>query len=187
MVRSLIRSVLGRETTGTTMPKLALPPKDSRDRARAMVMGLQDEICAGLEALDGEGRFEEESWDRPEGGGGRSRVLREGRVFEQGGVNFSEVQGQELPPSILKQRPEAKRLRFATGTSMVLHPRNPYIPTVHLNYRYFEAGPVWWFGGGADLTPYYPFLDDARHFHRTHQAACTRSSRPAQGVQTLVR
>ena len=138
-----------------------------------MVMGLQDEICAGLEALDGDGRFAEESWKRPEGGGGRSRVMREGRVFEQGGVNFSEVQGQELPPSILKQRPEAKgHPWFATGTSMVLHPRNPFIPTVHLNYRYFEAGPVWWFGGGADLTPYYPFLEDARHFHATLKGAC---------------
>jgi coproporphyrinogen III oxidase len=94
-------------------------------------------------------------------------------VFEQGGVNFSEVEGTELPPSILSQRPEAKGHRwFATGTSMVLHPRNPYIPTVHLNYRYFEAGPVWWFGGGADLTPYYPFLEDAQHFHRTLKNAC---------------
>ncbi len=173
MVRSLIRRVLGRQETDQSTPQLELPPNDSRDRARSMVMGLQDEICAGLEALDGEGRFQEESWVRPEGGGGRSRVMREGRVFEQGGVNFSEVQGNELPPSILKQRPEAKgHPWFATGTSMVLHPRNPYIPTVHLNYRYFEAGPVWWFGGGADLTPYYPFLDDARHFHRTHQEAC---------------
>ena len=173
MVRSLIRRVLGRQETDQSTPQLELPPNDSRDRARSMVMGLQDEICAGLEALDGEGRFQEESWVRPEGGGGRSRVMREGRVFEQGGVNFSEVQGNELPPSILKQRPEAKgHPWFATGTSMVLHPRNPYIPTVHLNYRYFEAGPVWWFGGGADLTPYYPFLDDARHFHRTHQQAC---------------
>ena len=173
MVRSLIRRVLGRQETDQSTLQLELPPNDSRDRARSMVMGLQDEICAGLEALDGEGRFQEESWVRPEGGGGRSRVMREGRVFEQGGVNFSEVQGNELPPSILKQRPEAKgHPWFATGTSMVLHPRNPYIPTVHLNYRYFEAGPVWWFGGGADLTPYYPFLDDARHFHRTHQQAC---------------
>ena len=173
MVRALIRRVLGRQETDQSTPQLELPPNDSRDRARSMVMGLQDEICAGLEALDGEGRFQEESWVRPEGGGGRSRVMREGRVFEQGGVNFSEVQGNELPPSILKQRPEAKgHPWFATGTSMVLHPRNPYIPTVHLNYRYFEAGPVWWFGGGADLTPYYPFLDDARHFHRTHQQAC---------------
>jgi coproporphyrinogen III oxidase len=83
------------------------------------------------------------------------------------------VEGSELPPSILSQRPEAKGHRwFATGTSMVLHPRNPYIPTVHLNYRYFEAGPVWWFGGGADLTPYYPFLEDAKHFHSTLKGAC---------------
>jgi coproporphyrinogen III oxidase len=136
-------------------------------------MGLQDSICQGLQALDGEGQFQEESWQRPEGGGGRSRVMKEGRIFEQGGVNFSEVEGEQLPPSILNQRPEAKGHRwFAVGTSMVLHPRNPFVPTVHLNYRYFEAGPVWWFGGGADLTPYYPFLEDARHFHRTLQGAC---------------
>jgi coproporphyrinogen III oxidase len=151
------------------------PPADSRSRARALLMGLQDSICAGLEQLDGEGRFLEESWERSEGGGGRSRVIKAGRVFEQGGVNFSEVEGSELPPSILSQRPEAKGHRwFATGTSMVLHPRNPYVPTVHLNYRYFEAGPVWWFGGGADLTPYYPFLEDAQHFHRTLKGACDR-------------
>jgi coproporphyrinogen III oxidase len=88
-------------------------------------------------------------------------------------VNFSEVWGKQLPPSILKQRPEAEGHEFyATGTSMVLHPRNPYLPTVHLNYRYFEAGPVWWFGGGADLTPYYAFEEDASHFHRTLKAAC---------------
>jgi len=136
-------------------------------------MGLQDSICQGLQALDGEGKFQEESWQRPEGGGGRSRVMKEGRVFEQGGVNFSEVEGAQLPPSILNQRPEAEGHRwFAVGTSMVLHPRNPWVPTVHLNYRYFEAGPVWWFGGGADLTPYYPFLEDARHFHRTLKGAC---------------
>ena len=115
MVRSLIRRIRGREQMGPTSPQLALPPKDSRERARAMVMGLQDEICSGLQALDGEGTFAEESWDRPEGGGGRSRVMREGRVFEQGGVNFSEVQGQELPPSILKQRPEAS----STGYSRI--------------------------------------------------------------------
>jgi coproporphyrinogen III oxidase len=152
---------------------MEMPPVDSRSRARALLMGLQDSICAGLEGLDGEGRFEEQSWERPEGGGGRSRVMKEGRVFEQGGVNFSEVEGERLPPSILGQRPEAEGHRwFATGTSMVLHPRNPYVPTVHLNYRYFEAGPVWWFGGGADLTPYYPFLEDARHFHRTLKGAC---------------
>lgn len=152
---------------------LEAPPANSRQRARDLLLGLQDSICAGLEQLDGEGRFLEESWERAEGGGGRSRVIKAGRVFEQGGVNFSEVQGSELPPSILSQRPEAKgHPWFATGTSMVLHPRNPYIPTVHLNYRYFEAGPVWWFGGGADLTPYYPYLDDAQHFHGTLKAAC---------------
>ncbi len=186
MVRSLLRRLRGRSSkTGqasissdaaASMPSnraLQRPPADSRDRARALVMGLQDEICAGLERLDGLGRFQEESWDRPEGGGGRSRVMREGRIFEQGGVNFSEVHGLELPPSILRQRPEAKgHPWFATGTSMVLHPRNPYVPTVHLNYRYFEAGPVWWFGGGADLTPFYPFLEDVRHFHRQHKQAC---------------
>lgn len=97
--------------------------------------------------MDGEGRFQEESWERPEGGGGRSRVMKAGQVFEQGGVNFSEVQGEELPPSILNQRPEAKgHPWFAIGTSMVLHPRSPWIPTVHLNYRYFERGPC---GGSA--------------------------------------
>ena len=152
---------------------ISSPPSDSRERVKALVTSLQDEICSGLENLDGEGRFKEESWERPEGGGGRSRVMSEGRVFEQGGVNFSEVMGNELPPSIINQRPEAKgHPWFATGTSMVLHPRNPYLPTVHLNYRYFEAGPVWWFGGGADLTPYYPYLNDAKHFHQIHQKAC---------------
>ncbi len=152
---------------------LSCPPENSRTKARELVLSLQDEICTGLEILDGQGKFQEESWERPEGGGGRSRVMSEGNIFEQGGVNFSEVEGDQLPPSILSQRPEAKGHRwFATGTSMVLHPRNPYIPTVHLNYRYFEAGPVWWFGGGADLTPFYPYLEDARHFHKVHKAAC---------------
>jgi coproporphyrinogen III oxidase len=137
---------------------------------------LQDEICQSLEKVDGVSQFKEDSWEREEGGGGRSRVLQNGGIFEQGGVNFSEVWGHELPPSILKQRPEAAGHGFyATGTSMVLHPHNPYIPTVHLNYRYFEAGPVWWFGGGADLTPYYPFAEDAAHFHRTFQEACDQN------------
>ena len=109
------------------------PAKNSRDRAKKLVLGLQDEICAGLETIDGGGKFIEESWERPEGGGGRSRVLKNGTIFEQGGVNFSEVHGKELPPSIISQRPEARgHSWFATGTSMVLHPKNPYIPTVHL-------------------------------------------------------
>lgn len=153
--------------------KISSPPHNSRERAKELVLSLQDEICSGLETIDGKGRFLEESWERPEGGGGRSRVMTEGNIFEQAGVNFSEVHGKELPPSIINQRPEAKgHPWFATGTSMVLHPRNPYLPTVHLNYRYFEAGPVWWFGGGADLTPFYPYLSDARHFHKVHQEAC---------------
>lgn len=151
----------------------ALPPTDSRTRVKQFLQNLQDEICQGLEEIDGISKFQEDSWEREEGGGGRSRVIKDGGIFEQGGVNFSEVWGKQLPPSILKQRPEAEGNQFyATGTSMVLHPRNPYVPTVHLNYRYFEAGPVWWFGGGADLTPYYPFAEDATHFHRTLKSAC---------------
>ncbi|WNC44096.1 oxygen-dependent coproporphyrinogen oxidase [Thermosynechococcus sp. GLH187] len=150
-------------------------PSDSRQRAATFLKDLQDQICQALEAADGGAQFQEDSWQRPEGGGGRSRVMKNGQLLEQGGVNFSEVWGEQLPPSILAQRPEAAGHGFyATGTSMVLHPRNPYVPTVHLNYRYFEAGPVWWFGGGADLTPYYPFAEDAKHFHQVHKAACDR-------------
>nr|WP_290222960.1 oxygen-dependent coproporphyrinogen oxidase [Trichocoleus desertorum] len=159
-------------TPEATASKLTLPT-NSRQRVSQFLKDLQDQICQGLEQLDGQATFQEDSWDRPEGGGGRSRVMREGRVFEQGGVNFSEVWGSHLPPSVLVQRPEAAGHQFyATGTSMVLHPRNPYIPTVHLNYRYFEAGPVWWFGGGIDLTPYYPFAEDVVHFHQTLKQAC---------------
>jgi len=153
----------------------SLPPSDSRTRVSQFMKQIQDEICAGLTELDGVETFREDSWEREEGGGGRSRVIREGGVFEQGGVNFSEVWGHHLPPSILNQRPEAAGHQFyATGTSMVLHPRNPYIPTIHLNYRYFEAGPVWWFGGGIDLTPYYPFAEDAKQFHSVLKEACDR-------------
>lgn len=148
-------------------------PADSRQRVKQFVQTLQDQICTALEQLDGQARFREDRWQRQEGGEGRTRVIRDGRVFEQGGVNYSEVWGDSLPPAILAQRPEAAgHSFFATGTSMVLHPRNPYVPTVHLNYRYFEAGPIWWFGGGADLTPYYPFAEDAIHFHQTLKQAC---------------
>jgi coproporphyrinogen III oxidase len=152
------------------------PPGNSRERVSEAFKSLQDRICQRLAAVDGVGQFHEDQWERPEGGGGRSRVMKQGDVFEQGGVNFSEVWGKHLPPSILRQRPDAEGHEFyATGTSMVLHPRNPYIPTVHLNYRYFEAGPVWWFGGGIDLTPYYPFEEDVVEFHRTIKAACDRN------------
>ncbi|ACA99816.1 MULTISPECIES: oxygen-dependent coproporphyrinogen oxidase [Cyanophyceae] len=167
-------TALQTESTNASSAK-PVPPSDSKERVSQFMQQIQDKICQGLEVADGKGKFQEDSWQRQEGGGGRSRVMREGNVLEQGGVNFSEVWGDQLPPSILKQRPEAAGHGFyATGTSMVLHPRNPYIPTVHLNYRYFEAGPVWWFGGGADLTPYYPFAEDAAHFHKTYQAACDR-------------
>ncbi len=153
----------------------SLPPQDSRPRISQFLQDFQDEVCQGLENLDGEAKFQEDSWQREEGGGGRSRVIKNGGVFEQGGVNFSEVWGDRLPPSILAQRPEAEGHGFyATGTSMVLHPRSPYIPTVHLNYRYFEAGPVWWFGGGLDLTPYYPFVEDVVHLHQTLKDACDK-------------
>lgn len=153
-----------------------IPPEDAKRRVSQFMLTLQDDICSSLEALDGSGqKFQEDTWKREEGGGGRSRVIKNGDLFEQGGVNFSEVFGEKLPPSILKQRPEAEGNGFyATGTSMVLHPHHPYVPTVHLNYRYFEAGPVWWFGGGIDLTPYYPFAEDAVHFHQTIKTHCDR-------------
>jgi len=153
----------------------SLPPADAKARVSQFMKQLQDKIAQTLEDVDGVGKFQQDSWERPEGGGGRSRVMREGAIFEQAGVGFSEVWGDHLPPSILAQRPDAEGHRwYATGTSMVLHPRNPYVPTVHLNYRYFEAGPVWWFGGGADLTPYYPFAEDAAHFHKTIKSACDK-------------
>ena len=161
--------------TKSTENQLNLPLQNSRDRAKQFLQQLQDNICRGLEQLDGKAKFQEDNWQREAGGGGRSRVIKNGNVFEQGGVNFSEVWGKSLPPAILVQHPEAAGQEFyATGTSMVLHPRNPYVPTVHLNYRYFEAGNVWWFGGGVDLTPYYPFKEDAVHFHQTIKQACDK-------------
>lgn len=166
VVNSHIPTVAAKSST-------SLPGTNAQARVSQFMKQLQDEITEALTELDGVGKFHEDSWERPEGGGGRSRVLRDGAIFEQAGVNFSEVWGSHLPPSILAQRPEAEGHGFyATGTSLVLHPRNPYVPTVHLNYRYFEAGPVWWFGGGADLTPYYPFAEDATHFHQTLKQAC---------------
>jgi coproporphyrinogen III oxidase len=150
-------------------------PTDAKQQVSQFMQQLQDSICEGLEELDGKAKFKQDQWVRPEGGGGRSRVLVDGDYLEKGGVNFSEVYGSHLPPSILRQYPELDGETFyATGTSMVLHPHNPYAPTVHLNYRYFEAGNVWWFGGGLDLTPYYGFAEDAQHLHKTLKAACDR-------------
>jgi len=140
------------------------------------LLGLQRRIVASLEKLDGN-PFREERWDRPEGGGGISRVIEEGNLFERGGVNFSHVQGAALPPSASASRPElAGRAWEAMGVSLVLHPRNPYCPTVHMNVRFFlatkeGAEPAFWFGGGMDLTPYYGFAGDAEHFHRTCKRA----------------
>ncbi len=132
---------------------------------------LQSRIVSSLEALDGKS-FVEDSWKRPEGGGGVSRIIEEGNVFERGGVNLSHVQGKSLPPSATASRPQlAGRPWEAMGVSLVLHPRNPYCPTVHMNVRHFSAGDTWWFGGGMDLTPCYGFEEDARHFHATCKKA----------------
>ena len=139
---------------------------------------LQDRICAAIEQADGKARFVEDQWQRDEGGGGRTRILRDGDVFEQAGVGFSRVMGTRLPPSATAHRPElAGRKWTATGVSLVFHPSNPYLPTTHANVRYFEAcaegeEPVWWFGGGFDLTPFYPFDEDIVHWHKTAQDLC---------------
>jgi coproporphyrinogen III oxidase len=141
-------------------------------------LGLQASIVAALEALDG-GQFRQDRWTRPEGGGGRACVIEEGALLERGGVNFSSVQGASLPPSASASRPQlAGRAFEAMGVSLVLHPRNPYCPTVHMNVRCFAAGDVWWFGGGMDLTPYYGFEEDARHFHATCKAAVGAARHP---------
>lgn len=138
---------------------------------RDYLTGLQQRIVAALEKLDGKS-FRSDSWTRPEGGGGVTRVLEEGGLFERGGVNYSSVQGASLPASATAARPQiAGRAFEAAGVSLVLHPRNPYCPTVHMNVRFFSAGDAWWFGGGMDLTPYYGFVEDARHFHATCKSA----------------
>ena len=139
---------------------------------RDYLTGLQDRIVARLEAIDG-GSFLRDAWDRPEGGGGVSRLIEEGNVLERGGVNFSDVRGAALPSSATAHRPDlAGRAWQAMGVSLVLHPRNPHAPTVHMNVRMFVAtregsDPAWWFGGGMDLTPYYGYDEDAVHFHRS--------------------
>jgi coproporphyrinogen III oxidase len=143
----------------------------------AYLQSLQDRLCAGFEAVDG-GRFAQDEWQRPEGGGGRSRVLKEGAVFEQAGVGFSDVSGATLPASATAHRPELAGAPWrAVGVSLVIHPRNPHVPTSHANVRFFEArpegrDPIWWFGGGFDLTPFYPVDEDVRHWHDVARAAC---------------
>lgn len=143
-----------------------------KDKARAFFSELQNEICHALEQLDGRGQFREDLWVRDDGGGGRTRVLEDGAVFEKAGVNFSEVFGH-FDEAFAQRLPLGKGTEFyATGISLVLHPSNPFVPTVHANFRYLERGSGCWFGGGTDLTPYYPAIEDVVHFHSTLKAAC---------------
>jgi coproporphyrinogen III oxidase len=148
------------------------------DAVESYLSSLQERITTALEQLDGGARFREDAWQRPEGGGGRTRVLTQGTLFEQAGVNFSYVHGQRLPPSATAQRPELAGCAFrALGVSLVIHPYNPYVPTSHCNVRFFvadkpQAAAIWWFGGGFDLTPCYGFEEDVMHWHRSARAAC---------------
>ncbi|SJM92737.1 coproporphyrinogen III oxidase [Crenothrix polyspora] len=148
------------------------------DRVRHYLLSLQDSICNSLQGEEPEARFIEDLWQRVEGGGGRTRVIANGQVFEQGGVNFSHVSGFKLPPSATEKRPELANREFeAMGVSLVIHPNNPYVPTSHANVRMFIAKKdgeptIWWVGGGFDLTPYYPFKEDVLHWHQTARTAC---------------
>ncbi|WP_295401967.1 oxygen-dependent coproporphyrinogen oxidase [uncultured Thiocystis sp.] len=155
-----------------------MPNQPDTESVKRYLMALQDKIRDALRDTDGGAGFREDAWERPDGGGGRTRVMCEGMVFEQCGLNFSHVFGERLPPSASARRPELAGRRFeAMGVSLVAHPWNPYVPTSHLNVRFFiaeKAGaePVWWFGGGFDLTPYYGFEEDVVHWHRNARAIC---------------
>jgi coproporphyrinogen III oxidase len=144
----------------------------------AYLRDLHNRICDAVEAADGEAKFHRDAWTRPGGGGGESRVLKGGAIFEQAGIGFSHVMGDQLPPSATAQRPELTGASWeAVGISLVFHPRNPYIPTTHANVRFFIANKAgmqsaWWFGGGFDLTPFYPFDEDVLHWHRVAKQAC---------------
>jgi len=154
----------------------ATPP--DIEAVRTYLIDLQDRLCQAFETCDGEARFREDAWDRPDGGGGRTRVIENGAVFEKGGVNFSHVHGDALPPAASARRPELAGRNFqALGVSVVMHPTNPYCPTSHANVRFFIAekpgeAPVWWFGGGFDLTPVYPFDQDCKDWHRSAHDLC---------------
>jgi len=146
-------------------------------RVKGYLLGLQDALCEAFEAEDGAGRFKQDTWERAEGGGGRTRILAEGDVFEKAGVSFSHVRGGSLPPAATQHRPHlAGKAWEAVGVSLVIHPRNPHVPTSHANLRFFVSGsgtpdPVWWFGGGFDLTPCYGYEEDAVHWHRAAESA----------------
>lgn len=149
-----------------------------KQAVKDFLLNLQNIICAELEAADGGGKFTEDTWTREEGGGGRSRVMVDGDVIEKGGVNFSHVSGASMPASATAHRPELAGRSFeAMGVSLVIHPHNPHVPTSHANVRFFIAEkkgeePVWWFGGGYDLTPFYPIEEDCVHWHRVAKNAC---------------
>lgn len=151
----------------------------SPENVRAYLLKLQDIICNALSEEDGASNFHEDSWERPAGGGGRSRILSNGTVFEKAGINFSDVSGAGLPPSATAARPHLAGASFrAMGVSLVCHPHNPHAPTTHMNVRFFYAQPqegqaVWWFGGGFDLTPYYGYMEDVIHWHKTARTACS--------------
>ena len=142
------------------------------------LLNLQKKITENIENIDDKAKFSSDKWERDEGGGGESKILRNGKIFEQAGVNFSHVRGKSLPPSAIKTRPDLVDKEYeATGLSLVIHPQNPFVPTTHANLRFFSAQdrgkePVWWFGGGFDLTPYYPFLDDVVFWHNNAYEAC---------------
>ncbi|MCF2917824.1 oxygen-dependent coproporphyrinogen oxidase [Pseudoalteromonas sp. Cn5-37] len=148
------------------------------EQVKTYLMALQDTICQGLESADGKAKFVEDNWQRAEGGGGRTRVIQGGNVIEQGGVNYSHVFGASMPASATAHRPElAGRSFHACGVSLVIHPNNPHIPTSHANVRFFIAekegeDPIWWFGGGFDLTPYYPVFEDVQHWHQVASDLC---------------
>jgi coproporphyrinogen III oxidase len=160
------------------MSKNNVLPEKAIEHVKNYLLQLQKSICARLEHLDGRTPFIEDSWQRPAGGGGNSCILTDGAVFAKAGVNFSHVSGTHLPPSASAQRPELAGRNFnALGLSLVIHPDNPYIPTSHAKVRFFIAEkegvePVWWFGGGFDLTPYYGFAEDCKHWHQTALNAC---------------
>jgi coproporphyrinogen III oxidase len=155
-----------------------MPPRDEfHDRVAEFFRHLQDRICVALEDLDSSGQFREDTWTRQGGGGGKSRVLSGGALFEKAGVNFSEVFG-EMSPEFAAQVPGEGREFTAIGVSLVLHPRTPMVPTVHANFRYLTKGSKKWFGGGGDLTPYYPYQEDAVHFHRAWRDVCARHGPP---------
>lgn len=144
---------------------------------KQFLLQLQDDICQGFESLDPSFKFVEDKWQHANGGGGRTRAGSHGQIFEKAGVNFSHVFGKSLPPSASANRPEIAGKPFqATGVSLVIHPNNPFVPTSHANFRFFctdEEKPVWWFGGGYDLTPYYGNLEDCQHWHQTAHDACS--------------